>query len=67
MDERAGDRDALLLTAGERIGAAFLAALEADFIDDGERASVGFVVRATLNEQRHHHVLHHGERGDEIE
>jgi hypothetical protein len=67
VDECAGDGDALLLAAGKCVGAAFLAALETDFVDNRERASVGFVVRATLNEQRHHHVLHHGERGDEVE
>ena len=67
VDQRAGDRDALLLTAGERVGPAFFAALEADLIDDRQGAFTGFVIRPTLDQEGDHHVLDDGERRDEVE
>ena len=48
VHEGAGDGDALLLAAGERVGAAFLAALEADLVEDRQGARVGFVMMATI-------------------
>ena len=50
MDKRAGDRDALLLAARERVGASFFAALKAHLVDDGGGAIMGFIIRTPLDE-----------------
>jgi hypothetical protein len=66
-DERAGDRDALLLTAGELGGAVALAVGEADAIDEVGDAALRGGVRASGETDREGDVLLCGERREQVE
>ncbi len=67
MDQGAGDGNALLLAAGEFVGALFPTVPEADLLKNFTRALDGDAVGISLNQQRHAHVFGNGKRGDEIE
>ncbi len=67
MDERAGDGDALLLSAGEPGGALLGFFGEADAGKDLACGFFGYTTRAALNEERDGDVFRGGERGDEVE
>ena len=66
-DERAGDRDALLLAAGELGGAVALAVGEADAVDQVGDAALRGGVRASGETDREGDVLLGGERREQVE
>ena len=67
LDERPGDRDALLLAAGEMRRQVGRAIGEADLLEQGERAGTRLVVRDAGRSDRRLHVVDCGERRDQVE
>ena len=59
--ERAGDADALLLTAGELVRQIVLAALETDERGHLPRARLALLARHALDLERKRHIVEHGE------
>ena len=66
-DDRPGDRDALLLPAGEVVGVPVDPGVEPDPLERLDRARPRLADAHPVELQRQHHVLDRGERGDEVE
>ena len=67
VDEGAGDRDALLLAAGQFDRVGVRAVLQAHPLQDLERAPALLHVGHAEDAQREHHVLEHGLARDQLE
>ena len=65
--ERAGDRDALLLTAGEVGRAVVQAVFEIDLLQQRDRSFARLAPPDAGGAQRHHDVLERGQRRNQVE